>query len=454
MSALSLLIIALIAIAVLLLLVIVLDVPAYVSLLLVAMGTALVAGIPIADVVPTMIEGMGKTLGSVAIVVGLGAMLGRLVEVSGAADHMARAFTEKLGAARVVMAVTAASFILGIPVFFDVGFIILAPLIFAFARNAKLSPLAIAFPVCVAMTTLHTIIPPHPGPVAAAAALEADAGLVTMWALLIALIVTVIGYFVIKPINFKKIALAPSPAESAQGSTSVQYGPAEGGRVPGAGTTVFVIVLPILMIMAGSIMVMNLPETSAIRPIADFVGKPATSLLVGVLVAYVLIMRITKWKKGQIAKVADSALDAVAIVIFVTGAGGVFANVLVKTGIGTAFSDLLTSIGMPTILAGFVIAAALRVAQGSSSVSILTAAGLIYPAVVAGGYSPTQVALITIAMGFGGLFCSHINDSGFWIVTKYLGLSVSQGLRTWTVLTTAVSVVGFLVTAALFMVVG
>ncbi|QPK81269.1 transporter [Schaalia sp. ZJ405] len=453
MSALTLLIIAAVAIAVLLVLVILLDVPAYVSLLLVAMGTALVTGISLADIVDVMIGGMGKTLGSVAIVVGLGSILGRLVEVSGAADRMARTFTEKLGAKRVVMAVTAAAFILGIPVFFDVGFIILTPLIFAFARNAKTNPLSIAFPVCVAMATLHTIIPPHPGPVAAAAALEADAGLMTIWALVIALIVTVVGYFALQFINFNSIELVPSPADSTKSEGASQFSLGEGGRVPGAPTTIFVIVLPILMIMAGSIMVMNLPEDSPLAPIATFVGKPATALLVGVLVAYVLIMKITKWKKNVISKVADSALDSVAVVIFVTGAGGVFASVLVETGIGTAFSDVLTSIGMPTILAGFVIAAALRIAQGSASVAILTAAGLILPAVQAGNYSANQTALVTIAVGFGGLICSHINDSGFWIVTRYLGLSVSQGLRTWTVLTTAVSIVGFLVTSALFLVV-
>ncbi|MBE2295474.1 MAG: transporter, partial [Phycisphaerales bacterium] len=189
----ALLVIALIAVAVLLVLVIKAEVPAFVSLLLVSMGTALATGIPLANVVPVMVAGMGKVLGSVAIVVGLGSMLGRLIEVSGGADNLARRFSEALGSGRVIAALTAASFILGIPVFFDVAFIILAPIVFGFARVDKIHPMKIALPVGAVLLTVHVALPPHPGPVAAAALLNADVGLVTVVGLVLCAIVGVVG---------------------------------------------------------------------------------------------------------------------------------------------------------------------------------------------------------------------------------------------------------------------
>lgn len=168
------------------------------------------------------------------------------------------------------------------------------------------------------------------------------------------------------------------------------------------------------------------------------------------LVAYLVVGRIAGWGRTRIGQVADSALPIVAIIIFVTGAGGVFGNVLVESGIGDALTGTLTSVGMPVIVAGFVLSQALRAAQGSATVAILTTAGLLADAIAAGGYSPLQVALITLAIGFGGLGLSHINDSGFWIVTKYVGLSVADGLRTWTVLTTICGVSAFLLTWLVF----
>jgi gluconate:H+ symporter, GntP family len=496
MDVVTLLLIAIGAVAVLLVLVIKLELPAFVSLLLVSMGTALVTGIPLADVVPTMVEGMGRVLGSVAIVVGLGSMLGRLIEVSGGAEHLARQFTKALGPKRVVAALCAAAFILGIPVFFDVAFIILAPIIFAFAKVAKLSPLKLGLPVAAVLLTVHVTLPPHPGPVAAAALIGADVGLVTLLGLVLSAIVAVVGFFVAKMLRLDKIRLGDSPASVGAVSTETPLTDEPGGhadgttsgsghtveassgaqgadgrsreaavettsggtatltvsptRVPSAGTVTFLIVLPILLIMVGSTLNTILAEDSALRPFASFVGAPTTALLTGLLVAYVVVGRRAGWGKTRRGVIADSALPIVAVIIFVTGAGGVFGNVLVVSGIGDALSDSLTSIGMPVIVAGFVLTLALRAAQGSATVAILTTGGLLAEAIAAGGYSPFQTALIALSIGFGGLGLSHINDSGFWIVTKYLGLSVADGLKTWTVLTTVCGVTGFLLTWVAF----
>lgn len=451
MSAAMLLLIALAAVGVLLILVIKIELPAFVSLLLVSMGTALVTGIPLANVVPVMVAGMGKVLGSVAIVVGLGSMLGRLIEVSGGADHLARTFTEKLGQKRVVAALTIAAFVLGIPVFFDVAFIILAPIVFGFAHVAKLNPLKVALPVGAVLLTVHVALPPHPGPVAAAVQIGADVGLVTLLGLLICAVVGVIGYFAAKLFRLDAIRLGDSPASDANLVPLEEVDALEAKHtVPGAGTVVGLILLPIVLIMVGSTLLTVLGKDDPMRPFASFIGAPTTALLIGLLVGYAVIGRKAGWGKSQRSSVADSALPIVAIIIFVTGAGGVFGNVLVESKIGDALSQSLTALGMPTIVAAFVISLALRAAQGSATVAILTTAGLLSQAIASGGYSPAQVALIVLAIGFGGLGLSHINDSGFWIVTKYLGLSVADGLKTWTVLTTVCGVAGFVLTWGMF----
>jgi GntP family gluconate:H+ symporter len=443
---------AIVAVAVLLVLVITLRVPAFVALLLVSMGTALVAGIPMSNVPSVMVAGMGKVLGSVAIVVGLGSMLGRLIEVSGGADNLARRFTEVLGSGRVIAALTAAAFILGIPVFFDVAFIIFAPIIFAFAKIAKINPMKIALPVGAVLLNVHVALPPHPGPVAAAALLSADVGLVTVVGLVICAVVGVVGFFAAKMFNVDAIVLGPSPATEAIADEGAA-GTSQSALVPGAASVVMLIVLPILLIMIGSVAATVLPKGHPFLPFASFIGAPVTALMIGLLVAYIVIGNKTRWSKSERSLIADSALPIVAIIIFVTGAGGVFGNVLVESGIGKALSQSLSAMGMPLIVAGFVISLALRAAQGSATVAILTTGGLLAEAMATSGYSPLQVALVTLAVGFGGLGLSHINDSGFWIVTKYLGLSVADGLKTWTVLTTICGVAGFLLTWAAWLIV-
>jgi len=453
MGTLALLLIAVAAVAVLLVLVIKVELPAFVAMLLVSMGTALVTGIPVNNVVPVMVAGMGKGLGSGAIVVGLGSMLGRLVEVSGGVDHLARRCTEMLGPMRVVAALTIAAFILGIPVFFDVGFIILAPIVFGFAKVARINPLKIALPVGAVLLTVHVTLPPHPGPVAAAAQVTADVGLVTLIGLAISAVVGVVGFSVAKLFRVDAIKLGDSPAMEATIVPSSEVEALESRHtVPGAGMVVGLIVLPIALIMIGSALTTILPKEHVRAPCASFVGAPTTALLTGLLVAYVLIGNQAGWHRTRRSSIAASALPIVAIIIFVTGAGGVFGNVLVESGIGTALSDSLTALGLPIIVAAFVISLALRAAQGSATVAILTTAGLLSEAIATGGYNPVQVALITLAIGFGALGMSHINDSGFWIVTKYLGLSVADGLKTWTVLTTVAGLAGFLLTGAVWLV--
>lgn len=456
MSATVLLILAAGAIAVLLVLVIRARMSAFVSMILVSMVLALAARIPVGDVVQTMLDGMGKTLGTVAMIVGLGAMLGRAIEAAGGAETLADRFTRVLGRHRVVAAVTAASFVLGIPIFFDVGFIILAPIVFGFAHIARISPLKIGLPVAATLMTLHVVIPPHPGPVASAATLGVDVGLLTIISMPVCAAVVVAAFYAARLFKVDSIVLEGSPLGSAQESAESAYQP--GGVIArphatGPGTVVFLIVEPIAQIMLGTVGQMLTAEGTAAHAVLGFLGSSTTALLTAVLLAYVIIGHQQGWNLEQRGKVLDSALPDVATIVFVTGAGGVFAGVLVASGIGNALAQALAGIHIPIIVTAFVISLALRASQGSATVAILTTGGLLADAVAAGEYSAVQVVLIQMAIGFGALGLSHISDSGFWIVTKYMGLSVKDGLKTWTALSTIAGLVGFVLTGALWLVV-
>lgn len=457
------------AIIVLLFLVIKVKMSAYVAMLLVSLGTALATGIKVEEVVPTLQEGMGSTLSSVMIVVGLGAMLGRLIEVAGGADALATKFTTLLGRKRVIAAVTAAAFVLGIPVFFDVGFIILAPIVFGFARIADINPLKLGLPVAGVMLTVHVALPPHPGPVAAAGITGVDPGLMLLVGLPICALTGVIGYFAAKTIKTEAIELLDSPASQSESAVTAQALTSEEASQRHdvasiaqqivadarrhsitAGTVIVLILLPIAQIMVGTVGNMLLTPGSAAQKWVGMIGTSAVALLVGVLVAYLVIGHQMGWSLEKRGSILDSALPDVAVIVFVTGAGGVFANVLVTSGIGNALSEALISVHMPIILAGFLISLALRASQGSATVAILTSAGLMAEPIAAAGYSPLQNVLVTLAIGFGALGLSHINDSGFWIVTKYMGLTVKDGLKTWTLLSTIFGVSGFLLTWIVF----
>lgn len=434
-----LLTIALLGVLLLLFLVIKMKVQPFVALLLVSLLVALATGIPVEKIWGVMTSGMGGVLGSVAIIVGLGAMLGRMIEVSGGAESLANYFTGKLGAARTAAALTIAAFILGIPVFFDVGFIILAPIIYGFAKVAKISPLKYGLPIAGVMLTVHVALPPHPGPVAAAGYFNADVGWLTFIGILISIPVGILGYFVSKKLNKKAYPLAPEIKAQMEVEAETNS-----SNVPGAGLISALIIIPIAIIMLGTVSATMLPAGSAARNFFSLIGAPGIALLIALLLAFYFLGVKRNWSLGKIETVMGDALPAAAVVIMVTGAGGVFGKVLIESGVGKALADALHMIELPLIPAAFIISLALRASQGSATVAILTTGGLLAEAAM--GLNQTQLVLVTLATCFGGLGLSHVNDSGFWIVTKYLGLSVADGLKTWTVLTTILGVTGFLIT--------
>ena len=447
MSTITLLCIALAGVIMLLLLVIKAKVQPFVALLLVSLLVALAAGIPAGEVGKVMIAGMGGVLGSVTIIIGLGAMLGRMIEHSGGAESLANYFSRKLGDKRTIAALTLAAFFLGIPVFFDVGFIILAPIIYGFAKVAKISPLKFGLPVAGIMLTVHVAVPPHPGPVAAAGLLHADIGWLTIIGIAISIPVGVVGYFAAKIINTRQYAMSVEVLEQ------MQLAPASEGNAtklsdkinpPGVALVTSLIVIPIAIIMAGTVSATLMPASHPLLGTLQLLGSPMVALMIALVLAFWLLALRRGWSLQHTSDIMGSALPTAAVVILVTGAGGVFGKVLVESGVGKALANMLQMIDLPLLPAAFIISLALRASQGSATVAILTTGGLLSEAVV--GLNPIQCVLVTLAACFGGLGASHINDSGFWIVTKYLGLSVADGLKTWTVLTTILGFTGFLIT--------
>ncbi|EKR5192362.1 GntP family transporter [Escherichia coli] len=447
MSTITLLCIALAGVIMLLLLVIKAKVQPFVALLLVSLLVALAAGIPAGEVGKVMIAGMGGVLGSVTIIIGLGAMLGRMIEHSGGAESLANYFSRKLGDKRTIAALTLAAFFLGIPVFFDVGFIILAPIIYGFAKVAKISPLKFGLPVAGIMLTVHVAVPPHPGPVAAAGLLHADIGWLTIIGISISIPVGIVGYFAAKIINKHQYAMSVEVLEQMQLAPASEEGATKLSdkiNPPGVALVTSLIVIPIAIIMAGTVSATLMPPSHPLLGTLQLIGSPMVALMIALVLAFWLLALRRGWSLQHTSDIMGSALPTAAVVILVTGAGGVFGKVLVESGVGKALANMLQMIDLPLLPAAFIISLALRASQGSATVAILTTGGLLSEAVM--GLNPIQCVLVTLAACFGGLGASHINDSGFWIVTKYLGLSVADGLKTWTVLTTILGFTGFLIT--------
>jgi GntP family gluconate:H+ symporter len=448
MSTAVLLSIAASSIGLLLLLIIRYQVQAFVALMIVSLLVALATGIPLGDIIPLVISGMGGTLGSVAILVALGAMMGRMIEVSGGAGILAQRFTQLLGPSRVPAALGAAALALAIPVFFDVGFIILIPIVYGFCKAAGVNPVKFGLPVGGIMLAVHVVVPPHPGIVGGAAVLSADVGWITIFGLTVCIPLAVLAQWVAAWLNRRDYVMLTSTAEQfAHFGAEQQAAPQQTAtKRPSVSTILALILVPLVLIMLGTTGSTLLPKGDALRTLLSFIGAPVLALLVAVCLALLLLARPLGWSRSQTSQVLESALPPAAMVILVTGAGGVFAKVLTVSGIGAALSQSLVATGLPLILLGFVISLTLRAAQGSATVAILTTCGLLAETVAQGSYSSIQVALLTVAIGFGSLGLSHVNDSGFWIVTRYLGLNVADGLRTWTVLTTVLGIAGFLFT--------
>ncbi|WP_418162951.1 GntP family transporter [Pantoea vagans] len=444
MSTALLLAIATASIVILLLLVIKAKVHPFVALLIVSLLVAIATGIPAEKIMETIITGMGGLLGHITIIIVLGAMLGAIIEASGGAESLAQRFSKTLGLKRTVAALTMAAFILGIPVFFEVGFIIVIPLIYGFTKVARVSPLKFGLPMAGVMLTVHVALPTHPGAAAAAGILHTDMGWLMMLGIAISVPVGIIGYYVAKVMNRRHYHLSVEVLEQLQMAKPEGQEKKNEPAPPGALTISGLIVVPIVLIVLGTLSHTLLAEGSLLRNVMTVIGTPPIALLIALgLAAWLLGVR-RGWSKDKLEDLTGRAIPTSASVILVAGAGGAFGKVLVESGVGKALAVTLETLHLPLVPAAFILSLALRASQGSATVAILTTSGLLTQAVT--GVTDMQRVLVTLAACFGGLGLSHVNDAGFWVVTRYLGLSVADGLRTWTVLTTIMGLSGFMLT--------
>jgi Gnt-I system low-affinity gluconate transporter len=413
--------------------------PAFLALLLVSAGFGIVYGMEPAAIIRSVQSGMGGTLGFVAVVVGLGAMLGGLLEVSGGVRALSLGMLKVFGEKRAPLALGFVGFIVAMPVFLDVALIILAPMIYGLTRRTGRPIVAFAIPLLAGLAVSHAFIPPTPGPIAVADILGADLGLV-------------IAFGAITGLPAMLVA-GPLFARWLERQPAFQVGVPEGQEEESVGdsvgflTALGIVLVPLLLILAGTLVaalskagVLELPVL--LMHFVMFAGHPFVALMIACLLAWFIFGKLRGVPSSALTGAMVKALEPAGVVVLITGAGGAFKQILVDSEAGAVLAETLTATGMSPLLFGFAVAAIIRVAQGSATVAMLTAAGISAPVAELAGLSAGGTALMVMAVASGATVLSHVNDSGFWLVSRYLGLSESQTLRSWTVTSTLVGLVG------------
>lgn len=458
----GLLTVAALGIALLLFLIIKVRLQPFVALLAVSIAVGLAAGLSVtelfgtvqkSDAVSVIESGMGGILGHVAIIIGLGTMLGAILEVSGGAEVLASRLLNLFGEKRAPLAMGLTGLIFGIPVFFDVGIFVLAPLVYASAKRSGKSILLYCLPLLAGLSMTHAFLPPHPGPVAAAGLLHVQLG----WVLLMGIICgipSVLAAWVYAAWIGRRI-FVPVPQDMVEAAEEAKQAVVEEQRAQGVdpreepvplGTVIGIIGTPLLLILAATFSSIVL-DPSTLRSVIEFFGSPFVALTIALLLAYYLLGIRRGWSRKSLETVSTSSLKPVGNIILVVGAGGIFGAVLKASGVAQALSDTFHDVGLPIIVLAYLISLVLRVAQGSATVAIVTTAGIVAPLLTEGDHSQAFVALVIMAISAGSIFASHVNDGGFWMVSKYFGISERDTLRTWTVLESVLSVAGFAVAA-------
>ncbi|WP_225098695.1 GntP family permease [Streptomyces sp. CoH27] len=458
----GLLTVAGLGIALLLLLIIKVRLQPFVALLAVSTAVGLLAGLSVtelfgtvqrSDAVSTIESGMGGILGHVAIIIGLGTMLGAILEVSGGAEVLAARLLSLFGEQRAPLAMGLTGLIFGIPVFFDVGIFVLAPLVYAAAKRGGKSILLYCLPLLAGLSMTHAFLPPHPGPVAAAGLLHVQLG----WVILMGVVCGIpavlaawafaawIGRRIFVAVPQDMVEAAEEAKRAVVAEQRAQGVAPQENPVPLA-TVLLIIGTPLILILAATFSSIAL-DPSPTRSVLEFFGSPFVALTLALLLAYWLLGIRRGWSRTSLETVSTSSLKPVGNILLVVGAGGIFGAVLKASGVAQALSDTFHGVGLPVIVLSYLISLVLRVAQGSATVAIVTTAGIVAPLLTEGDHSQPFTALVIMAISAGSIFASHVNDGGFWMVAKYFGISERDTLRTWTVLESVLSVAGFGVAA-------
>ncbi|HEY8163946.1 MAG TPA: gluconate:H+ symporter [Gemmatimonadaceae bacterium] len=440
-----LLIYALLAVVALILLIARFKLHPFVALILVSIAMGAAAGMPLAAAVKAFQDGVGSVLGFIAVVVGLGTMLGKLMAESGAATRIAATLIGLFGERRVHWAVMVVAFIVGIPVFFQVGFVLLIPLVFTIARRTGTSLVKIGISLVAGLSVVHGMLPPHPAAMLAVNAYNADVGLTILYGILVGLPTAALGGPIYATWVARRITLpADNPLAAQLGGESTR-------ETPSFALSIFTVLIPVILMVLASLGDMLLDEASGTRSTLHFVGQPIVALLLALLFSFWSFGRARHFTKEEVLKFCNDCLAPTATILLVIGAGGGFNGVLVQSGVGRAIATISLGSHTSPLLLAWIVAALIRVATGSATVAMTTAAGIVAPIALA---TPgTDAQLLVLATGAGSLVLSHVNDAGFWLIKEFFNMTVPQTLKTWTVAETIIGVAGLGFTMLLSLVV-
>lgn len=418
----------------------------FIALTLAAGFLGLTSGMPVDLVMKSFQDGFGGVLGFVGIVLGLGTMLGKMMAESGGADRIARTLIDAFGKERVHWAMMFAAFLVGIPLFFEIGFVLLIPLVFIVARRTGVSLIRIGIPLLAGLSVVHGLVPPHPGPLLAIGVFGADIGKTIFYGLIVGLPTAMIA----GPI-FGKFISKYVPGEASPELLAQLAREPEARELPGFGITLVTVLLPVALMLLKTFADVALDEKNIVRQWLDFIGHPITALLAALLLSLYTFGYARGFTSKQIMKFVDDSLAPTAAIVLIIGAGGGFKQMLVASGVGNAIGQMALQAQVSPILLAWLVAGVIRIATGSATVATITGAGIVAP--LATMVPGVNRELLVLATGAGSLILSHVNDAGFWLVKQYFNMTVAETFKTWTVMETLISVVAIVFIMLLSMVV-
>ncbi|AYN69369.1 gluconate transporter [Euzebyella marina] len=406
---------------------------AFISFIIVSLLVGVAEGMDFLTVSESIQKGIGSTLGYLILILGLGAMLGKLVADSGAAQRITTQLVEKFGKKNIQWAVVLTGFIVGIPMFYTVGFVILIPLVFTVAAATGLPLIYVGLPMLASLSVTHGYLPPHPAPTGIAVMFNADIGKTLLYGIIVAIpAIVVAGPMFSRTIKNVKA----TPLKEFLNPTVLKD-----HEMPNTATSILTALLPVILIGLASVVTLILPEGNTIRKITDIIGDPVIAMLISVLVAiYTLGLARGKNMKEIMDSVSSAVSGITMVLLIIAGAGGL-KQVLVDSGVSEYIGDMLKGSSISPLILAWLIATVIRVCVGSATVAGLTAAGIAMPLI---GDSGVSAELMVLAIGSGSLMLSHVNDGGFWLYKEYFNLSIKDTLRTWTVMETTVGVMGLI----------
>ncbi|MEU1227198.1 gluconate:H+ symporter [Streptomyces sp. NPDC005828] len=408
---------------------------AFLALTIGSLALGAFAGAPLADTIKSFSTGLGNTVAGVGVLIALGAILGKLLADSGGADQIVDTILAKTGKKAMPWAMVLIASVIGLPLFFEVGIVLLIPVVLMVAKRGNYSLMRIGIPALAGLSVMHGLIPPHPGPLVAIDAVGANLGVTLALGLVVAVPTVIIAGPVFSKYAARWVDIqAPEKMIPTRPSADLE-------KRPGFGVTVATILLPVVLMLVKALVdiVVDDPE-NGVQKVTDVIGSPLIALLAAVIVAMFTMGRAAGFTKEQLSSTVDKSLAPIAGILLIVGAGGGFKQTLIDIGVGQMILDFSKSWSIPALLLAWLIAVAIRLATGSATVATISAAGLVAP--LAEGMSTGEVSLLVLAIGAGSLFFSHVNDAGFWLVKEYFGMNVGQTVKTWSVMETIISVVG------------